>query len=124
MKIYTVEDRVKIKIGELVVSISPLSFKQKMEIQAKINENASEGTLLAIRHGVKKVEGVERSNGEKYELSFEDGLITDICANDLLNMEMGGVIATACVNLIQGIPKELVHPETGKPLEGVEILNP
>jgi hypothetical protein len=124
MKIYTLDDRIKISIHDAIIHIAPLSFKQKMELQEVIKNSPSEGTLLAIRNGVKGVEGFMKTKDTPYSLSFEDGMLTEECANDLLNIKVGDIIASICVSLIQGIPEEILDPSTNKPLEGVEIINP
>lgn len=131
MKVYSLTDRVHIKIGEVVVAISPLSFKQKMEIQAEMIKFESEkdvnalmeGSFKALKYAVKGVEGLTGSKG-KYELSFEDGVLADNCVEELMNIEIGQTLTSICIGLINGVPREIINPMTKKPLEGVKIINP
>jgi hypothetical protein len=125
MKIYSLNDRITVKVGELTFKLAPLSYKQKIEIQNIFKESKdAEGSILCLKYSVKDVEGIETLNGEKYNLSFDESGLTDTCLNDLLNIELSPKLMIACATLVNGIPQEIVHPVTGKPLEGVKIIHP
>ncbi len=128
MKILKNTDRVKIDIGDVTISISPLSFNQKTEIQKYMIEAASgkiesgmKGAKLAIQYAVKSIDGVEDVDGNKYELELDNDILTDECIEELLNSEINNELSLICINLLSGIPKEFIDPATNKPLEGVSI---
>lgn len=122
-------DKIKIKIHDVTVSVSPLSFAHKGEIQSLMMEAAKgdvkaglEGTKLCIKYAVKSIEGVEDIDGNKYELEKENGFITDDCVEELLNSEMSAEISLSCIALLNNIPTQILDPTTNKPLKGVKVL--
>ena len=122
MKLYKITDRIKIKIGDMVVSVSPLTYDQKIEIQTALSQGTDAkslytGSILAMRYGIKEIKGIELIDGSEYELQFEDGVLTEECAKELLNVEMGNELLAACNAFVSGIPKQI-------PIKGVEIVNP
>ncbi len=133
MKIFKLSDRIKIKINEVVLVVSPLSMTQKIEVQQFLAKSAAtptdvqssiNGAKLAMKYAIKAIEGVELSDGSKYELELENNEITDECLEELLNSEIANEITLTSIGLLNGIPREIVDPTTGKPLKGVKILNP
>lgn len=129
-KILKISDRIPVHIGDILFKISPLTYLQKMEIQDHMVD-ASGGNLKAamagahkaLKYAIKGVEGIEDYSGKSYELSFgEDKYLTDECVDDLLNLDQSDTLITVCAALLNGLPKkEMLHPKTGKPLEGVSI---
>ncbi len=131
MKIYKLSDRIKIKINEVTVSISPLSFQQKSEIQGHMLEAAKgdlargmEGARLAIKYAIKDIEGFEDSEGEKYKLEMENNILSDEDSENLLNTEMSNEIASVCLAFLSSVPSEIIDANTGEPMEGVEVILP
>ena len=133
IKIYRTTDRIPVKIGELIFKVAPLSSHQKIEIlSCQVSEagtsyqNVAKATFLAVKYGVKEVEGLEYATCEdKYELKFDDptkAALTDDCVNELLSMEYREELVMACFAFMNKIPKEIVNPTTGKPLKGVQVL--
>jgi len=130
MRIYSTEDRIKIKVDGLVFEISPLSFNQKMEIQAEIINGeikgdplgAMKGAALAVKYAVKSITGLKNSEGKDYEFGFDDKGLTDESVDDLFNMEQGQKLTLVCLNLLAAIPKEFVDPSTGEAIEGVSLV--
>lgn len=125
-KIYRTTDVIKLEIGGLVIGISPLSFEQKMNVQAEILKGDAlgpmKGASLAVKYALKSIEGVEDQDGNPYELQFENGIVSDSCWDDLQNISQGSVLTMACLNLLDKVPSEFIDPNTGKKLEGVKIL--
>jgi hypothetical protein len=126
-KILRLKDRVNVKIDDVSLKLSPLSYLQKMEIQDYMIEASSgdmkaamKGAALAIKYCVKHIDGVEDYSDKKYELSFDDsGHLTDECVDDLLNLRQSEKLMSVCATLLQGLPEgELLHPVTGQPIEG------
>ena len=125
-KIYKVNDIIPLKIDGLVVNISPLSFEQKMDIQAEIlkgdSQSAMQAAARAVKYSVKSVKGFENADGSEYQISLIDNKITDECWDELQNVEQAQKLIMVCLNLLNGIPSEFVDPNTGKALDGVSIL--
>jgi hypothetical protein len=124
VRIYSKTDRIKVKIDEVVFTISPLSYKQKIEVQSLFTSGKQfEGSILSIRMAVKDIEGVEDAQGNAYKLKFENELISEDCIDDILNIENSMKLQLTCAELINGIPKEIIHPITGEVVKGINFLN-
>jgi hypothetical protein len=125
-KIYKTTDVIPLSIDGLTVNISPLSFEQKMQVQSEVLKGGAPAAMraakLACQYAVKSIKGIETQDGEEYEVTSKDGMITDECWDDLQNVEQTNKIISVCLALISGVPKEFVNPETGKPLVGVSII--
>lgn len=130
-RILRTTDRIKVRIDEVTVSISPLSYEQKTEAQMLVAEGKAKrdpriltrGLVYLIKHSVKDVEGLENMDGSKYELSFEaeQKKLTDECVSDLFNIKLHEKLVMVCTSLVGAIPSEFVD-ENGKPIEGVSII--
>lgn len=130
MRVYSTKDRIKIKMDDVVVSISPLTYEQKKVVQEMLVKAQGKESLYmdasytAIRFAVKDISGLTNANGEKYELEFEENILTEGCMDDLLNIEITSRMNAICMALVNGMPDCIINPETGEKMEGVEILNP
>lgn len=124
--VYRKEDRIKVKVGNITVKISPLTYREKAEAQAMIMSNTTnagmDGSLYALKCCIKEIEGLKLPDGSKYELKFEDDKLTDECVDDLTNIEENDKLFLACLAFLNGIPKKFINPITGEELEGVKII--
>lgn len=128
-KIYRRSDKLKIKIDDITIEVSPLSVDQKSEIQELMVKGrvkgdvraVNQGLSLILKYGLKGISGVETHNGEAYALKFENGELIDECISDLMNMEVSEKIALVCTALVNKIPKEFTDTN-GNKLEGVEFI--
>ena len=121
--IYRKSDRIKINIKDIVVELRPLTYHEKSEITSEImNGNISTATLKAVKYALKGVENIQTINGENYTLEFEGDNLTDDCVNDIMNLGHSNELTYICYAILNTIPDEFVHPDTGKPLEGVSII--
>ena len=121
--VYSTDEIIKIKIEGLTLSVSPLTYKQKDEIQSLfMNGQALEGAVTSMRYAIKDIEGLKNSDGSKFELKTKAGVIDDRTVDMLLNAPFGTKMNLVCVSLLNGIPSQFLHPETGKPLEGVSFV--
>lgn len=129
-RIYRTSDRIPVRIDDIEVKLSPLSRHQKAEVTKLISgfsrgdiTSTQEGVVLAIRMSLKEIKGVEYSDGTPYKLEFdEEGLITEECIEELLNLEMSQKLTMVCSNLMTGIPSQFTY-ESGEPIEGVERID-
>lgn len=127
-KVFRTSDKISVKIDDIVVKISPLSYEQKSDIQSLLISgnplSVVEAAKQSIRYAVKEVSGVEDADGSPYKLEFENGYLSDSCIDDLLNIDPDDKLSLVCTSLLQGIPKGFVDPQTGKPIEGISIERP
>lgn len=125
-KIYKISDRIRVKVGGLVFKIGPLTFDQKAEIQSLAASGDFKQSLksakLAVKYGVKGVEGLEDSKGNPYELESDESGLSEDSINDLLNLEENETLSMVCLGLLRGIPEHFTNPFDGKRLEGVSIV--
>jgi hypothetical protein len=125
VKLYKTTDRVSVKIDELEFKISPLTFEQKANIQSELISGDPigivKGARLAIKYSVKGVSGIVDANDQAYELAFENGELTDECVDDLLNVDQESKLSLVCTSLLNGIPKDIIDPQTNKKIKGVTI---
>lgn len=123
-RIYKITDRIEIQIHDLKVKIAPLSLSQKSEVQALMLEGQKKQDLQllnnaiyqAIKFCLKDIKGLEDSSGESYQLSFDNGQLSDGCLEDLTNMEHSKELIEVCSSFVSGIPK-------GFSIEGVSIVS-
>ncbi len=128
VKIHRRTDKIKIKIDDVTVTISPLSSHEKAEIQSEMmkfvkgNVKAGQdGICLSLKYAVKGIEGVVDSEGNAYALKFENGYLAQECVDDLLNMEITGKLSQVCGALTNGVPREFMNSD-GTKIEGVEFV--
>lgn len=129
MKIYRATDKIKIKIDDVTVIVSPLSYERKTEVQTYMLEALKgdmkagmEGAKLAIKYAVKGVEGAEYSDGTPFELQEENGVLTDESVDELINCEMAEKLSVVCCSLLTKVSDTFVDPRTGNPLQGVSLV--
>jgi len=121
--IYRKKDRLKIQIDDIEVHLRPLTYHEKSEVSAEImNGKISDATMKAIKYSLKDLKNVQTPDGESYELEFDGDYLTEDCVNDILNLGHSDKLTYVCYAILNTIPDEFVHPETGLPLEGVSII--
>lgn len=129
-KIYKSTDKIKLKLGELQISVSPLTFYQKSEIQLILQEAASKkdpmglmkAAFVCVKYAVKEIHGVETADGSQYELEFDGDVLSDECVNDLFSLEESEKLSLVCINLLQSRYSKFIDPNTQEILKGVEII--
>ena len=124
-RIYRTSDKISVKIDDITLKISPLNFEQKCEIQTQLLSGKPmdivRAARMALKFSVKEVAGIEEEDGSPYQLEFDNDELSDHCIDDLLNLEQQEKISVLCTSLLHGVPKELIDPQTGKPMAGVKI---
>lgn len=77
----------------------------------------NEGIYEALKFSLKDIQGLTDSNDEVYKLEFnEDGTISDICIEELTNMEVTAKLLQVCGQLISDFTKDSYD------IEGVEVV--
>ncbi len=129
VKALLVTDVVKVSIGKVVFLISPLKREHKFEIIAlrrnkagDVVENLEAASRLYLKYALKEVKGVKTYHGDKYALSFDDsGALTDDCVEEILSIQESADLVTASMQIINGIPDEIIDFGTGEKMKGVRL---
>jgi len=129
--VYKTTDRIKVKIGDVIFKVAPLTREHKVEVlKCNINNKGDSLTLIEemtfklVQFTIKEVvSGIQNLDGSNYKLEFENGILTDDCANDLMNLKFGGEIRMVAQQMAQGVPDEFTDNETGEVLKGVKIIS-
>lgn len=127
MIIHKTTDKIQVRIGEITFYLSPLSWDQKQDIlsDAKMVDGKTSNrnsTYKCLKYAVKGIEGVTLADGSPYVLTMDNGVLSDECIEDILNLELSPKLIMACYSFVQGIPARIVNPVTGEVVEGVEIV--
>lgn len=108
MKLYKTSDRIKVKIGDMVVTVSPLSYFQKLDVYSESGEMKDDmstteknriiakSSIMAMRHAIKEVSGIEPDDGREFKLQFKDDMLTNECAEALLMIQMPSELMAVC----------------------------
>ena len=123
--VYRMSDRRQLKIDNIIVSIAPLNYKVKADMQSMVlSGKPMDASVLAIRNSIKGIEGLKLADGSKYEINFDDdGQLSMECVEDLLNIPEASKLNLIAISLVNGMPqKEFMDPESGKPLDGVKFV--
>ncbi len=131
-RIFRTSDKIPVKIGDITLTISPMSLAQKTELQsvmlsAKTDPmRAVKGAGLAIRFAVKGVTGVECMDGSPWTPTFgDDGILTEDSCDELLNLEESPKLIALCTQLVAGVPVNgVIDPQTGKAMQGITLELP
>lgn len=131
MMIYKTSDKISVEIDGIELKISPLSHSQKTELQGHMMKAvggdmaaAMDSVRLSISYCLKDIKGVKYQDDEgeirDYQLSFENGKLTDECLDDMLNMPISGKLNSVCAAMLAGVPDKILD-ENGKEVEGIKI---
>lgn len=121
--IYKKQDRLRVRIEDIIVELSPLTFQEKNIIKKHIlSGDLDNAAVTAVKMCLKQVTGLKNVDGSDYELSFNGEELTDETIDDLLNLNCREKIVLTSLNLVGGVPSVFIDEESGNPIEGVEIL--
>lgn len=127
------KNRIHLTIGEVEFVMAPLSLSQKYEITQATNivngemvQNLFKSQCLYLKYGLKDIVGIEDYDGNKYELDFQDDILTDDCVSELLMLPIFEKMISAAFQFLNSIPDELKDFSTGKKLKGatLEVKSP
>lgn len=118
-KVYSLDDRIDLKVGDLKVTFRPLSYEEKSNIQALMVsgniKSAMDGAYEALKTALVDIKGLCNRDGSAYLYDKEK-------FDDILNLPESPVLTKAALNLLSSVPSEFIDPSTSKALEGIEIL--
>lgn len=125
-KIHRISDRIKVNVGGLVFTISPLTFDQKSEIQALAVSGNFQDSLrsakLAVKYALKDVSGLEDADGNEYKLELDESGLKEDCLDNIFNVPQSEDLTKVCLSLIKGVSEEFKDPFTGKKLKDVSVV--
>jgi hypothetical protein len=124
--LYMPDEKVPLRIDDLTVQVQQLTMAQKATIIEKLTQANNpmalvDASRLAVKYGVKGLEGVTLSNGTPYRIEFEGEILSDKSVEAILCLPQSDKIQGACFALLKGIANPLVDAN-GKPIPGVEII--
>lgn len=130
IKVWRANSRIPVKIGDAVFKIAPLTQEQKVKLMQYVSmdggnriESLAKMSFECVKLCLKDVSGIEFEDGSEYKLDFDsDGFVTDKSVSELMNTEISQELLSACQAFIQGIPKQVVNPSTGKKFDNIEVL--
>jgi len=114
--------------------IKQLDYKTKAHItglttnvkQGQVTIDSALTCFYNIKYGLKKVVGLEDVDGKPYALDFEDKekrSLTDKCVDELLATPLSDNLQFSARELSRACyPDKVLHPLTGQPIEGVEVI--
>jgi hypothetical protein len=123
--VYRINDKIDLKIDDIIVSISPLNYKIKADMQSFVMAGKPmNAAVLALKNSVKAIKGLKNVDGSNYELEFEaDGSMKESCVDDLLNIPESGKLNVIAISLINGMPQgEFMDPQSNTPMDGVKFV--
>ncbi len=114
-RIYRTTDRIKYKIGDIEIQISPLDLQDKTILHSHMLKGQTgdvqalmDGSSFALKAAVKSISGLEDANGP-YQVQFDASgkYLSDECVADLLNISESNLMISLCASLMAGIPSQL-----------------
>lgn len=131
IKVHRASSRISVKIGDAIFKMAPLSQDHRVHLMKFVEmdggsriENFAKMAFLSIKYCLKECSGLVYEDGSEFVLDFDsDGQLSDKSISELMNTEISQELMTACQSFIQGIPKEIINPNTKKKFDNIEILD-
>ena len=122
MIVYLPEDRIRLKIGDIEISVAPLSSGAMDKLSTLITQQAGEKTvnhrqtvIETLRYGVKDLRGVKRPDGSDLKLEFEGDGLTDSSVDVLMRLGYNVELVNVATKLMNSLERELGE------VEGIEV---
>jgi acylphosphatase len=133
MKILRATDKVKVKIGTISFTVSPLKQAQKLELTGMVKAVKDGGEVAdiqarlsyVVKHCVKGVEGVLDFDDKPINVAFDDtGALTEDSHAEMMTVVNSSTEHLLSMMKIAGgqHPGEIVDMVTGKKLKGAEVV--
>lgn len=132
IKVYRCTDKIAYTLhhssGDKVVFVfQPLTLDQKAEMSS-MAEKAQTGTQKdmidimkhMLRVGLKEIKGLDCEDGP-FVLKPENGMLTEDDLNTILNLDPEIITAATSIssNLLNGVSKEIINPQTQLPITNI-----
>lgn len=128
--LYSCKDRVPVQIGDMTFYFSPFSMAQKSALIQKMEQLSKssptemlEASMEIVQLSLKAVKGITKPDGSEWSLSFDSDKVSKESMEDLMNLDCVENIFTVAGLFMRGVPAngKVIHPATGKEIEGVEV---
>ncbi len=114
MKVYKLTDKISLKIDEIEIKFSPLSYQQKQEVLSVMTEAQKEGSvakmndgiILALKYSLKSVSGLKNDDETDYQITFENEMVSQDSIETILNLPMSSKMQTIAGKLLNGVPSD------------------
>lgn len=108
MKIYPINARIPIRVGDVTFHVSPLSLAGRMQLGEYIMRRGGAEmrydmayAMKCLQLCIKKIEGVEALDGKPYEIRFDDqGFMTDESLEEIQQVLGSAQVASVVSSLI------------------------
>lgn len=133
MKILRTSDRVKLKFGDISLTVQPMDYARRVEMTKFVTKEGEKekhdfvgSSIFTVKHTVKAVEGIQDAEGNPLKLTFDpDGSLSQEDATDILVILNEAKPIRLAMHHIAGAGgsamPQILDPETGTPLEGLEV---
>jgi len=128
--LFSCSDLVPVQIEDCVFYFSPLKHAEKIKL-IQMFQNMGQDVEVAlnhsyslIKHTLKKVDGIQRSDGSRWEILFDSaGMPSDSSLEELFSLDFIDKVMMVGGQFLRGVPKEgkLLDPSTGIEIEGIEV---
>lgn len=119
------KDRIKVKVGEVVFHLAPLSNQHKSEVASftKVSGGVEKLDLFKsqhhyIKHSLKLIENLKDFSGDEYKLEFEGDCLTDDCVSEIFGLQERDKLLMAAYAVLNGVTDEMLEKEV---IEGVSL---
>ena len=121
MYLFTKEDRVPVKIGDVTFWIAPLDNDERAEISTAVTNQGGTKRVdvkklyqLYLKYAVKRIDGVKMPNGKPWKIKFtKTGHLTEDSLDKLLTLACAPQLAQVALDLFTEIKESKI--------EGVEV---
>jgi hypothetical protein len=128
--LFSASDLIPVQIADCVFYFSPLKQGDKLQMIQKF-QGMGDNPLVALEHSaslikatLKRVEGIERSDGTPWKLQFDaNGKPSDESLDELFSLDFIDKVIMVGGQFLRGVPQEghLIDPSSGNPIEGIEV---
>jgi hypothetical protein len=128
-KIYKCSDKIDINVDGITITVSPLTYGQKMNLNNMLlsasqgdTQAAMDVIIATFKASIKGIKGLENEDGSEYKVNMIDGELSQDNIDDLLNLPMSNKISALCSSLLYGAPKDKILDMNGNVIEGISIV--
>ena len=129
MRILRLNERFKINLEGVTVTVAPLSGSQKLEMTSMVRQNEdgkfyvdkNRQELFLVKHSVKEISGLKDMDDNEYLLEFEGEKLKEDCAEEVLGFLVNTMFTFANTQAMKGLFGEVINPFTQEPIKGVSV---
>lgn len=119
-----------LKVGDIVFTITPLTYQQKAEIQSvgmksggATYEDATQALALTIKYMIKDIKGIRDHKGNKFKLKFDGDFVSEDSISDIINLPNMGLLHRVTSNWALNGATTNLEEIFGESIEGIEFVS-